>query len=693
MKTTNSERPYASLYDVFKESIENIRPPERLNVSGAAAKYRYVYQPGAYIGPWRNSETPYMVEPMDMFISRQKNAMALMMSAQTGKTDGMIINTVLYSVVVDPMDMIVYNPTKDLARDFSMRRIDRLHIHSKAVGEQLLKTRDANNVFDKHYRNGTILSLSYPAPGEMAGRPIGRVVMTDYDRFPMDVGGEGSPFDLGSKRTTTFGSLAMTVAESSPSMPIIDPKWIARSAHEAPPCDGIANLYNRGDRRLWMWPCPHCDEYFEGRFEHLVWDKTKKTNLEKAKTVVMACPCCGCAIEYRERRNMQQWGIWVPEGMKIDERGHLVGEVPENLIASYWLKGTAATFVTWEKLVYYYLNAEDEYKRTMSEESLKKFWNTDMGMPYLPKSMKSVRSPDSIKANAISLPARTVPTDVRFLIGAIDVQKDRFVVQIWGIRPGTPNDMVLIDRFEIRLSERLDDDDNRLPLDPASYLEDWHQITKQVIRKKYPLEGVNGTMGVKLTVCDSGGRAGVTANAYDYYRDLCTPEYNLSGRFLLIKGRATPNIPRAVITYPDSKRNDRFAGARGEIPVLLLNSNLIKDQFDARLGQNTPGKGMVVHPDWLDNDYYRELCVEVRTVKGWENPNSERNEAWDLGCYCIGALICSYINGERIDWEHPPVWAEEWTKNVYVEITLEKGEIVRAPASRYDFSKLGSELA
>lgn len=690
MKTTNSK--FETLFDIFLAAIDTIRPPERITVSQAALKYRYVYQPGAYIGKWKNSETPYMIEPMDMFTSREKIALVLMASAQTGKTDSLILNTTLYTTIVDPMDMLIYNPSRDLARDFSMRRIDRLMLHSAEMGKQLLKGRDSDNVYDKHFKNGTILSLGHPAPGQMAGRPVGRVLMTDYDRFPMDVGGEGSPFDLGAKRTTTFGSMAMCMAESSPSMPIIDPKWIARSPHEAPPCDGIANLYNRGDRRIWQWPCPHCDEYFEGRFEHLMWDKTKPTNLEKARTVQMVCPECGCLIDYKHRHEMQQWGIWVPEGMRI-EKGVLVGKKPDNLIASYWLKGVAASFVTWEKLVFYYLNAEDEYQRTMSEEALKKFWNTDMGMPYLPKSMRSVRSPDSIKSGAISLPKKVVPADVRFLIGTVDVQKAKFVVQVWGIRPGQPFDMVLIDRFDIVKSFRLDDDDEPLPLDPAGYQEDWHRITNHVIQAKYPLEGNVGTMGVKLTLCDSGGRAGVTAKAYDYYRELNSPRFGLGGRFLLIKGRPRPDAPRVALTYPDSTRKDRFANARGEIPLLAINSNMVKDMFDGRLGVMTPGKGMVVHPDWLPDEYYRELCVEIRTGKGWENPNQERNEAWDLGCYCIAGCISPYISIDHIKWDQPPLWAEEWDKNIMVEMKTMNGEIVRAPASRYDFAKLGSQLA
>ena len=95
MKTTNS-KAFDTVYDVFLAAVDTIRAPERISVSQAAMKYRYVYQPGAYIGPWKNSETPYMVEPMDMFTSRTKIAMALMMSAQTGKTDSMILNTTLY---------------------------------------------------------------------------------------------------------------------------------------------------------------------------------------------------------------------------------------------------------------------------------------------------------------------------------------------------------------------------------------------------------------------------------------------------------------------------------------------------------------------------------------------------------------------------------------------------------------------
>ena len=60
-----------------------------------------------------------------------------------------------------------------------------------------------------------------------------------------------APFDLARARTRTFGANGTTFAESSPGFEVKDPKWIRQSAHEAPPCEGILALYNRGDRRRW----------------------------------------------------------------------------------------------------------------------------------------------------------------------------------------------------------------------------------------------------------------------------------------------------------------------------------------------------------------------------------------------------------------------------------------------------------
>lgn len=689
LKTTN----YRTVGDIFVGLADLLQPPERISVSQAAEKYRYVNQPGAYVGDWKNETVPYMVEPMDTFTSPEFSGMAFVGPAQCGKTDGLIINTVAYAVKVDPLDMMIVSPAMHEARDFSMRRIDRLHMHSKPIGQMLLRGADNDNTFDKHYTNGMLLSMTWPTPSTLAGKPIARVVLTDRDRMDDDIGGDGDPFDLASQRTTTFGSYAMTVAESSPSRPVENLSWIPQTPHEAPPAKGILSLYNRGDRRRWYWPCPQCSKYFEGTFEMLTYDNwSGATNLERAETARMVCPHCGDKIHPDDRHDMQQWGTWVRDGQGIDDNGKVFGPKPRTMIASFWLRGVAAAFTNWKKLVATYLDAMDTYDRTQDEEALKKFYNNNLGEPYYPRALLEVRLPEALKARAEKLPERMVPDGVRFLVGVADVQKNMFVCQVFGILPGKPFDTVLIDRFDIRKSQRLDEDDEPLWVKPHAYLEDWDELRKHLMEKEYPLGDNSGrVMQIKMTACDSGGREGVTTMAYNFYRELRSE--NKHRRFTLVKGDHLPNNPRTRISYPDSNRKDSKSGARGDVPVLMFNSNLLKDDLNGRLDCLIPGRGMYRTPDWLSDSFYMELCSEVRTPKGWERPSKIRNEAWDLSYYCIGLCISELIRVEHLDWTNPPGWAADWDKNDLVHEAETESRFTTNGEVNYDFAKFAKALA
>lgn len=688
------KRTYNSLGELIVSTAGLLRPPERLTVSQAASKYRYLNNPGSYSGPWLNSLTPYMVEPMDELTNPALSAEIFVGPAQSGKSDSLLLNWLTYSVKCDPMDMIMYSPSMAAARDFSIRRVDRVHKHSRVVGAMLRADRDADNKFDKHYVSGNMLSLSWPSSTEMAGKPIPRVALTDYDRMEDNIDGEGSPFDLASKRTTTFGSFAMCLAESSPSRALEDPRWIASSPHEAPPTTGILALYNRGDRRRWQWPCPHCHQYFEGEFSMLKWEDLGD-DLSSAETVRMVCPKCGEDIHPNERHEMQQWGMWIRDGETIDKQGKKYGKPYRSSIASFWLKGVAAAFTSWKKLVETYLAASREYEKTQNEEPLKKFYNTDLAEIYVPKSLENERIPEHLKARAEHFcdeDERVVPEGVRFLVATVDVQKNMFVVQVHGIMPGQPFDAVIVDRFDIRKSKRIDDDGDAHWVKPGTYLDDWDLITEYVMERSYSLQGdPTRRMAIKLTGCDSGGKAGVTTNAYDYYRKL--RQQNLNGRFHLIKGDGLPNIPRARITYPDASRKDAKAAARGDVPVLILNSNALKDSLAHRLDCISPGKGMIRFPDWLQDWWYREVCAEIRTTKGWENPSHTRNEASDLLYYCLGLCVSKLLLIEHIDWNNPPGWAAEWDKNDLVHKVDEPKKFAQDRNTGYDFSKFATRLA
>lgn len=698
MKSEPVGAKFQTIGEIFVNLAEMLKPAEELTVSEAASKYRYVYEPGAYVGPWLNSTVPYMREPMDTFTSRVYSGEVMVAPAQCGKTDSLVINTVAYSVKVEPLDMMVVCPTNTAARDFSIRRIDRLHRHSEAIGAMLVPGSSNDNTFDKSYRSGMLLTLSWPTPTELAGKPIPRVVLTDRDRMVDDVDGDGEPFDLAAKRTTTFGSYAMTAAESSPSRPVEDLKWIPSSPHEAPPATGILALYNRGDRRRWYWPCPECQRYFEGEFTMLTWtsktEMPRATNKEIGETVRMSCPFCSHKIHPDDRYEMNLWGTWVKDGQAIDKDGRVFGAAPRTDIASFWLKGVAAAFTNWKKLVAGYLDALDEFERNGSEEALKKFYNNDLAEPYYPKSTENLRLPEVMKANAEKgLQERMVPTNVRFLVATIDVQKNMFRVNVYGILPGRPFDTLVVDRYDVRKSLREDDDGERTWVKPHAHLEDWYLLEEAVMAREYPLDDGSGRMmGIKITACDSGGREGVTSKAYDFYRHL--RDKGLAGRFILVKGDGKPGNPRARIHYPDSNRRDVKAIARGDVPVLVFNSNMLKDDLNGRLDSLVPGAGMFRFPDWMPDEFYAEMCAEIRGPKGWENPSGLRNEDWDLSYYMIGVCISELIRVEKIDWQSPPGWAKAADDgNDLVREPEAAPRFARRVNSEYDFAALGKAIA
>ena len=198
-------------------------------------------------------------------------------------------------------------------------------------------------------------------------------------------------------------------------------------------------------------------------------------------------------------------------------------------------------------------------------------------------------------------------------------------------------------------------------------------------------------MGIKFVGCDLHGKDGVTTMAYNFYRRL--REDNKHRRFILLRGDNKPGNPRARITYPDSSRKDAKAGARGDIPVLHLNANLLKDDLNGRLDCVVPGKGMVRFPDWLPDEFYTEMCSEVRTEKGWENPTNSRNEDWDLSYYCIGVCVSELLRVEHLDWDNPPGWAAEWEKNDLIRQPAEQPRFARQVHSEYDFAAFGKALA
>jgi phage terminase large subunit GpA-like protein len=588
---------------------------------------------------------------------------------------------------------MIISPTQNASRDFSIRRLQRLRLDNEDYRSRLMPGKKGENIFDIQFKSGMLVTLSHPTISELRGKPVSRIWMTDYDAMPDNVEGEGSPFDLAFARAKTFRRNAMVVVESSPGREVENARWTKSTPHEAPPSKGVLALYNRGDRRRWHWQCVSCKESFEPSFS-LLRPGPSADIVEASETCYLPCPHCG-QVYYHDDTDVpgkqtmnREHARWLGEGERWTPDG-VVGQKIRTSTASFWLKGPAATYSTWSFLVKRFLEAEKEFVDTGSEDSLRTTVNTDQAEPYVPKAASSELVPEELRARQQDLGERCVPEGVRFLVAAVDVQKHRFEVQVHGFHEN--GDIVIIDRFQIRKSRRRDEDGERLWVSPFTHAEDWDVLIDEVLRKTYPLNDESGrAMQIKRTAIDSGGQQEATPNAYAFWRRLRDAGGGMHNRVRLIKGSPDRNAPRVRLSYPDAQRKDKLAAARGDVPVDLLNSNMLKDQVYNMLSRTDVG-GRVAFPLWLPDTFYAELTAEVKTSKGWENPRKLRNEAWDLLCYALSQAIGPDIRWEMIDWTAPPAWAAPWDQNILVgqgEIRFESQAKVE-----YDLSKLGADLA
>lgn len=643
-----------------------LRAPRRMLVADAVAQYMRVPMGAGNSVPWDPLVAPYVIEPMNCLASREYDAVIFVGPARTGKTIGLIDGWVIYNVICDPADMLIIQMTEEKAREHSKKRLARTFRVSPEVVSRLSPNKNDNNVYDRTFLAGNYLKIGWPSVNIMSSSDYKCVALTDYDRFPEDIDGEGDAFSLASKRTTTFMSSGMTLVESSPGRDVKDVKWRRTSPHEAPPTTGILSLYNRGDRRRWYWPCPHCGEYFQPCGDVVAGFRDIADPVLASEAAYIQCPSCSGRIMPEQKRELNGRGVWLRDGESINADGSRYGDPRRSRIASFWMEGPAAAYQTLSQLVYKLLTAEQEYETTGSEETLKTVINTDWGLPYLPRASMEQRKSELLEQRAEPVPSRSVPDGVNFLVATVDVQAGRhrrFVVQVTGY--GSRGERWIIDRYNITQSLRGDSDGESQRIDPASYPEDWDVLLTDVFHKSWPLASdPSQQMRLMAMAVDSGGEDGVTDNAYKFWRR-CRRD-GLGKRIYLFKGDSIRRAKLITRTFPDNTgRTGRRAQAAGDVPLWLLQTDTLKDRVNNALWRDSPGPGYVHFPDWLGSWFYDELTYEERSSDGkWSKPGRGANEAFDLMVYAEALVI---LHGyEKIRWPDAPEWAsrETWLECV-----------------------------
>jgi phage terminase large subunit GpA-like protein len=656
---------FGSAWSVIRESAVAFAPPRNIRVSEAAENTLMIRQPGGYSGPWSPDETPYMVEPMDTLASRHHEAVCFVGPSRTGKTMGLLDGWLSHCVTNDPGDMLVVQMSREKAREYSKTRVDRAIRNSPKLLEMMSSRGHDDNTHDKLFKNGMWVKIGWPSASQLSSSDYRYVALTDYDRMPADIDGEGSGYTLALKRTQTFLSRGMCLVESSPGFEIEDPKFEPATKHEGPPCSGIVAIYNNSDRRRWYWKCPDCSAYFEAApglslFRTLppedeLLDMVRTVDLYQLATQHsrIVCPHCGTLIEHKWKSMLNSLATarWVADGQTVTEDGELIGEAPKSNIAGFWLGGVAAAYQNWHSLVLRHLQGLREYAMSGSEKTLKATVNTDQGMPYMPRHLVEVRE-NSGGQDLADIERYQVPVWARFLIASVDVQggvKGRFVVHVFAFGEGLES--ATVDRYDIVRGTRGED----FRVDPAAYPEDWDILNEKVLAATYRIDE-SRELRVLGTVVDTGGEDGVTANAYAWYQRL--RKQGLHHLVRLVKGASTTNENRVWIGTP---RDPKTKKPIKTVELWMVDGDSFKDVIDGYRRRKHPGPGFMHIPKWLPQHVREELDAEVRQKNGKWKKIRARNEFLDLFVYALA--FCWMLKVQEMDWDKPKDWARPLDAN------------------------------
>lgn len=341
-----------------------------------------IIMPKPIPGPLRYSNTPYTREIIDRFAMEDPvREIALMGSAQFGKTASIIIPVIGYIIENDPGNIIMTVGHESLIEE-AMNKIDamldstgiRKLIKPSAQRAKSNKTGDTNTL--KQFPGGylKVSSASNPKIWRQADYKYG--LLDDYEAVKASTKVAGNTRDLIEKRFTSYAKTKKILYVSSPEL-----------ANKS----NILEVYNLGDQRKYLVPCPCCGDCIALEWEVQVGDEmagiTWKTD-ERGRLILgsvgYVCQSCSGFFTDNIKHKIVNEGFWkaTKEAFK-----------PE--FSSYQMNSlySPAGMDDWEHYVYKYLECNPPGE-ARNESKYQTFLNLNLGLPY----EKTVEAP---KANEL----------------------------------------------------------------------------------------------------------------------------------------------------------------------------------------------------------------------------------------------------------------------------------------------------
>lgn len=586
------------LSELVKRTYEMFRPPRSQTVSEWADENRVlVSESSSEPGPWRTDRAPYQREIMDAFTQPGIHEIAIMASAQVGKSE-IELNMMGRAIDIDPGPILYVQPTDSVAEDYSKRRIAPMINACPTLRDKVnkAKSRDSSNTITmKTFPGGSLSIIGANSPSDLASKPVRYIFLDEIDRFPPSAGTEGDPIELAERRTETYRHNRKIVKTSTPTI-----KGKSK----------IEKAYMNGTQEEWHTQCPHCQNYSYIRFDDVRFDKEafRDENGETGYIVSgtrWRCPICQRETpEHEVKRCPAKWIVKNPKAIG-------------NGIRSFRLNAFMSPWSDWKAIALAFLKAKDD------PELLKVFHNTMLGESWEMRDRSGV--PEALHARREHYNAE-IPTGVLVLTMGIDTQDNRLEYEVvgwdrneesWGISRGV-------------IPGRADS--------PGV----WEEVDALLDREWKLKNGM--VMRVLATFMDSGGHF-----TQDVYRECAR---RASRRIWPIKGEGGEG--KAYVRQ--MKSGTGYRGAVG----FLIGVDSGKEAILYASGLTEPGPRYMHFPiDYqrgYDLDYFRGLISEKQVIHRrngqnvivWEK-TYERNEPLDCRNYARAAYRFFHWNFDKVE--------------------------------------------
>ena len=342
-------------------------------------------------GFFKYSRTPYMIEPANQLKNPDCKKLVLMTSTQVAKTE-LLLNAIGTVVVNDPSPVMFLLPTDEMAEDFSRGRVYDLISNCLSKNFPPLNSK-SQRLNARPFAGGVLRIVGASTPNNVAAVPIKYLFADEVDRIPVLVK-EGDALKLAHRRQTTYiNHGAKEIYSGTPTL--------TSSSR-------INREHNKGTMCVFEVQCKHCKDWAEITMERLI--SNKKTNI-----VRLTCYKCGILTDEKHKLDLITNGRWVATNPN-----------PKKGIYSYHIWAGMNPMVNWSDIMV------DFFETQISPETLKPFYNTILGKPFDDEG--EYTDPEALAKMSASYSIDNLPSEIKFLTIAVDVQKDRLELYIsgWG---------------------------------------------------------------------------------------------------------------------------------------------------------------------------------------------------------------------------------------------------------------------